>query len=554
MSWGNHRQMMTLDPRSVPYRVFERSISIVVFVALAVALGGGGEGAGGTVMLVAFILVAFVGWEIAYVKRFTYQETEDTFDIQSGVLSRREREIPFERIQNVDIAQNVFQRAIGIAEVRLETAGGGESEARLRYVSKSEATRLQELISKRKRGDTERDPGASDDILFELESRELGILGVTSANFRLFGLIVFAVLVFGSAGAQQTDFMTDGVVEPRMTILLLLGPALAAVGLFIIWIISGVQAVLRYYGFRLLRHDEELRYERGLFQRYNGTIPLSKVQTLMIRENLFARAAGYANLVIETAGYAPGQGSDSVESAVPIAKRNRVFELANTIEDFGEIEFKRAPKRARTRYLGRYTIVVAIVVGLAGGYHALTNALPDWYYAAILWLLVPPAAHLKWTHIGYFYTDRHIITRLGFWTRRTTIVPYYRLQTVTDSQTIFQRRRRLGTLIVDTASSGGFWGGDAIALDIDIDVARELRETVHDEFHESISRREALFNGDGKTTQQTNTDGVDSDTTPVTDGGTDTATEKGSSDTATENRSSDTATETEDSTNSPPRR
>ena len=513
MSWGNSTQVMTLDPRSVPYRVFERSVSIVIFIALAIAFGGGGEGLTGTIFLIAFILVAFIGWEIAYVKRFTYEETHDTFDIQSGVLSRREREIPFERIQNVDIAQNVFQRAIGIAEVRLETAGGGTSEARLRYVSKSEATRLQELISDRKRGKTERDPGGSDDILFELENRELGILGVTSANFRLFGLIIFAVFVFGSAGAQQTNVATDGIVEPRMAILLLLGPALAAVGLFVIWVISGIQAVLRYYGFRLLRHDEELRYERGLFQQYNGTIPLSKVQTLMIRENLFARAAGYANLVIETAGYAPGQGSDSVESAVPIATRERVFELANTIENFGDIEFERAPKRARRRYLGRYTLVVAVVVGVAGGYHTLTNNLPDWYYAVVLLVLVPPAAHLKWTHIGYYYTDRHIITRLGFWTRRTTIVPYYRIQTVNDSQTIFQRRRRLGTLIVDTASSGGFWGGDAVALDIDIDVARELREMVHDRFHDSVSRREVLFNGTDES--PANTSGPE----PVTDGG-----------------------------------
>ena len=492
MSGALGPDLMRLDSRSVPYRVAENSLRIVGIIVLSVVFGGGGGVSGdsflteATLLFIVLGVAAVAGWEFAYVRRFTYQVTGDTFDIQSGVFSRRDREIPFERIQNVDIAQNVVQRAIGIAEVRIETAGGGTSEAQLRYVSRSEATRLQELISDRKREGTERDPGASDDILFELDGRELTVLGLTSANFRFFAAIIVLFSLVGSAGAQQVEMAYP---EPRMQLLLLVGPAVAFAGLVVLWVLSGVQAVFRYYGFRLLRHDEELRYERGLLQRYNGTIPLSKIQTIMIRENALARTVGYASLAIETAGYAPGQGSDSVESAVPIARRDHVFALAETIEDVGDITFERPPTRARTRYLARYTIVVAAVVGVAGAYHAATSGLADWYLAAVIWILVPPAAHLKWKHLGYYSDDRHVVTRRGFWTRRTTIVPYYRVQTVSDSQTVFQRRRDLATLVVDTASSGGFWGGDAVALDIDVDVARALREEVHDRFHDAIARR-----------------------------------------------------------------
>lgn len=479
---------MNLDPRSVPYRIVENSFRIIGIVILSLLFTADGEGTSGfdvqaTLTFILFGLAAIALWESAYVKRYDYRITADTFDINSGVFSRREREIPFERIQNVDIAQNVVQRAIGIAEVRLETAGGGESEARLRYVSRPEATRLQELISERKRGDiTDRDPGATHDVLFELDRHELAILGVTSANFRLFFLLVIGLSLVGSPVAAQQ-------LEPRVSLLLLLGPVVAIGILVLLWIISGIQAVLRYYGFKLTRHEGELRYQRGLLQQYNGTIPLSKVQTLMIRENFIARAGGYANLVIETAGYAPGQGSDSVESAVPIAKRERVFELANTIEGVGEISFEKPPKRAMRRYLGRYTIVVGVFTALLGGVHVVTGDLADWYLGAVFLALVPVAAYLKYRNLGYYYDDNHVVTQYGFWTRRTTIVPYYRLQTVSDSQTIFQYRHGLGTLVVDTASSGGFWGGDAIALDIHIDDARELRELVHERFQKAAKER-----------------------------------------------------------------
>ncbi len=479
---------MNLDRRSIPYRILENGLRIAAVVGFALVAGSGGRGGGSAALqqTVTFLLagvVIVILWEVAYVRRYQYQITPDTFDIQSGVLSRREREIPFERIQNVDIAQNVIQRTFGIAEVRLETAGGGSTEARLRYVSRPEATRLQELISDRKHEETARDPGATDDVLFDLSSRELGVLGITSANFRLLGGIVVVLSLVAPPLTQE--------LSPRAELLLFLGPGIALLAILALWVISGLQAVLQYYDFRLLRHQNELRYERGLFQRYTGTIPLPKVQTLMIRENILARRLGYASLVIETAGYAPGQGNENVESAVPIAKRQRVLELANTIEDIDHPTFTRPPKRARTRYLARYTIAVGLITAIGGLYHLLTNSFPFWFVSAGLVVFVPPAAHLKWRNLGYYYDDEYIVTRAGFWTRRTTMVPYYRVQTVSSSQTIFQRRRNLGTLVVDTATSGGFWGGEATALDIDVDTARTLRDAVHDRFQGATTRRRA---------------------------------------------------------------
>jgi putative membrane protein len=144
-----------LDPRSIPCRALQSGTRILgglLFVLVAGASSGNrfGSALGMVGLLVAVVAVTGI-WQYAYYRRFTYEVTPDTFDINSGVLSRREREIPYDRIQNVDVAQNAVQRALGIAEVRLETAGGQETEAQLRYVSRPEADRLQEVVSERKR-------------------------------------------------------------------------------------------------------------------------------------------------------------------------------------------------------------------------------------------------------------------------------------------------------------------------------------------------------------------------------------------------------------------
>lgn len=481
---------MKLHPLSIPYRALENGVRIAVVVLFAVATGGSaGSLLLGPLLLVGVLVLGLgvvLGYELAYHRRYTYAETSDTFDIDSGVFSRRRREIPYERIQNVDIAQNPIQRALDIAEVRLETAGGSTTEAELRFVSTAEAHRLQDAISAAKRGGADHaEPGAQETgaELFRLGDRELAVLGVVATDLRLLGVLTVLASVVAPAFARE--------LSPGPDLLLLFGPLIAVVALIAIWIAGGVRAVTRYYGFRLSRHGDELRYSRGLLQRYSGTIPLAKVQTISIRENALARLLGYASIRIETAGYAPGQsGGQRVQSAVPIARREKALALARKIEDLPDLAFERPPRRARTRYLVRYGAVVALLLAGVWGIHAVTAQVRYWPVFAVLFVAVPPAAHLKWRHLGYLVGEEHVVTRRGFWTRRTTVVPYHRVQTVARSRSIFQRRRRLGTVVVDTASSGGLFAGDATALDVDSEIARDLRDRVARNFQAARWRRQ----------------------------------------------------------------
>ena len=502
----------SLSPLSVPYRVLQRGGGIAV--AFVFAMSGGfdlpGVGPAGPLLLFAIAGVAalaLIGYETAYVRRFSYQLGDDTLDIESGVVSRRSREIPIRRIQNVDISRNVLQRLFGIAVVSFETAGGGDTEARLRFVSFEEAKRLQATLGRLKRADAESDDGdrdATDAVdsdadntdpgarpaerpagptggrfdappvteLFALDRTELALVGALSIDFRVPGIVFLLVSTVGSTVVPAYLSATSGVA-------LVVGAAVVLVGVALLsWVVGAAAAIAQYYDFRLVRSGDELQYERGLLQRYDGSIPFDKIQTLTVSDNPLKRYFNYATLYIETAGYAPGGGGGSrgSEAAVPLAERARVLDLIEELEPVGDIELERPPKRARRRYLVRYLLVVGVLTGIAYAADAVIPLpFPPWSPA----LLTPLAiwfAHATWTHRGHWLGDHHVVTRNGVLRRRTKIVPYYRIQTVIDARTVFQRRLGLATVTVDTAGSLSLGGQDAAAVDISGARADALRD------------------------------------------------------------------------------
>ncbi|WP_226482930.1 PH domain-containing protein [Natrinema amylolyticum] len=502
--------MKTLHPASVAVRSLSRSLNtgfLFFVVGIVASPGGNGTDLLSVFGLVAVGVVVGIVYEFAYYQRFRYELTDDTFDVTSGVVARRDRELPLGRVQNVDIRQNVVGRVLGIAAVHIETAGGGQTEVSLEYVSEAEAHRLRRQLrsgasadetdatdaSETRTDATETDAATADDetLLFEIRPHELAILSVFTIDpgASLLGGIALSFASGLDPMALVPSDRLGGLPGPETGLFALAWGLL----LFLLaaWVISAVLTFTRYYGFRLTRVGDELYYERGLLQRYSGTIPLEKVQTLTITESIPFRWFGYAALSVETAGYAPGQSdSRGTESAIPLADAGRVAELARAIEPFGPVDLESPPRRARERYAVRYLLVVTAVVGVAYLLARYTGIVRQWYVLAALAVLAPIAAHLKWRNRGYRIDDRYFLTRTGFWRRTTKVVPYYRVQAVLHQATIFQRRRRLASVTADTASSASLLGRAATAYDVDADRGLEMQAVIEERLQDRLRARQ----------------------------------------------------------------
>jgi len=478
---------MRLHPATIPYRAVSKIVAVVsalVFIGPGLAR----EAAEYAFLLVPLGVLAILGvvaYEVAYYRRFTIDLTDDVFEVHSGVFARQEREIPYRRIQNVDVTRNVVQRLLDIAQVKVETAGGGETEAVLRFVSDDDADRLQTELRTRKRQATTEgteagaEPEPEVEVLFELDEQSLVLLSILSIDARVVGGL-FALL---SIGTPLVGSFIEGYTGTALFAILLVGVLLVAL---LVWIAGAAATFLQYYGFRLTRVGDDLRYERGLLQRYDGSIPLEKVQAFALEEHALMRRFGYASLAVQTAGYAPGQGpSQGSEAAVPLAGRTAVIDLAQRIDPDAPFTpgmretFTRPPERARRRYTVRYGIA-ALVLTAAGALLSVFVQPWPWFVLVGLVALAPIAARRTYANRGWRLGDEFVVTENGFWKRTTHAVPYDRVQTVIDKRSLFQRRWGLATIYADTASSTSLGGQDPAAVDVPLDDANSYRATLAD--------------------------------------------------------------------------
>ena len=85
-------------------------------------------------VLVGGILLGALSWWFT-----KWQLTADAIRVDSGFLFRRTRIIRFDRIQAIDVAQPFVARLFGMAELRMDVAGGGKSDGKLSYFRYDEA-------------------------------------------------------------------------------------------------------------------------------------------------------------------------------------------------------------------------------------------------------------------------------------------------------------------------------------------------------------------------------------------------------------------------------
>ena len=407
-----------------------------------------------TLFLLSILVVSALAalWGFLSWRATTYAVTVNSFRLRQGVLQKNERTIPLEHVQSVDTVQGILQRAFGVVEVRIETAGGGVSEpdASLSALDRGAAQTLRREIEGSHEERSKETTGPT--ILRRLSTRELLIAGATSGQIG----VAFSLLAVGSQFLDNflsVDFarrLIETLAPNWLMVVLILVPA----GLLLAWLLAIAGTVLAYTGFTLSREGDFLYIKRGLLERREATIPLSRIQAVRISEGILRQPFGLASLRVESAGY----GEDAGVSAMlfPLLPRDEVEEfLAGAAPEFAVVPaLEPLPRRSLRRYVFRATIP-ALLVCVA----ALVCLV---VFGSALWLLplllIPPSAAYGWLRYrdaGWALEGDRLLVRHRLLGRKTAVAPRRRLQSRGVVSSPFQRRLQLATFVAEVASGSG---------------------------------------------------------------------------------------------------
>lgn len=399
--------------------------------------------------------------------RFRYAVTPREIVIQSGVFTRQHRSIPIERIQNIEIEQPFLPRLFGTAKVKIETAGSAKTEGELDLVGLEEAYRIREAV----RAFQDRRPSpppvagpappeapappppvapAAPEVLLSLPSREVVLSGVFRFSL-LYIVLVFTAMEYTGLGPEEmAEAFTRGrlrdVADLATASPWLAGTLTVGMVLLFAWLTGLLVNVNRYHGFRLTLEGGKLHKQSGLLTRSEGTIPLRKVQALVLRTNPVMRAFGYHRLELQTMGLDAQQRGHEV--AVPIGKLDALQAIAQRIRPVTlPGAFLRVSPRTIRRHFFRYTLrLLALVIPSALLWTPALWALAT--LPALLYLAV-----VQYRHHGYAFNGDYLFVRRGFFQPYLWVIPVDRFQVFHLSASFFQRRLGLRSINIDTAGA-----------------------------------------------------------------------------------------------------
>ena len=363
-------------------------------VALAVQQSFSDLGLGYVLLVIAAsipvgIAYGYVSWRTTH-----FRIGPEDLRLETGVLFKRSRRVRLDRLQAVDVVRPLVARALGLAELRLEVAGGSSSEAPLAYLSERAAHQLRAELLARAAGiehDEESAPEAPERVLLTVPLSRLIEAQVRSSLF-IGAVVVIAVIAVASL--LSGEFAPLGLAIP-----------------FALVVVPGLfQGIAGQFDFTVAESPDGLRLRRGLLETRAQTVPPGRVQAVRLVEPWLWRSRGWCRIEADVAGYV-GEGQAQASVLLPVGPR-------------------------------------------ADALRVLALVMPDADLSTINLAGVPPGARwldpFQWRCLGAGMDDRFFVARRGRLRRETDIFPHEKLQSVRLSQGVLQRRLGLATLHLDT--------------------------------------------------------------------------------------------------------
>ncbi|MDR2846289.1 MAG: PH domain-containing protein [Candidatus Methanoplasma sp.] len=410
--------------------------------------------------ILAAVLVAATALFVLFWSRTTIEFGDDGAVVESNVLFKRKKTIPYGKVASVNAVRNIFNRIFGTTTLQINinsSIRAMKPEASFSFEMEQAERLRQEITSRlsveRPAEDLTSEPHAS--FTFR-DSVEYGMIGVPTISLAvmisLLAYSLFSALFLGGSGTS-----------------------LALILLVTSTVLPIVINSLKYSDFKVYRSENQIYLQHGAIQKYNTRFDISKINAVRIRRPLFARLLGKACLEAEVVGI-NAVSKETVPLLCLLVKERELDRIISDLipEFVTDIKRDKQPKSSASPLLvkaaAKSVAILAVAAysiywlfsseaaaGLSDGetaellairYAALVVTL-----AAVLWMFYSVRIRLKVCEFGKG-KDMFVLVN-GIVDRETVIVQYDRVQIVSVSAGPLPRRLGLARGTISLLSSVG---------------------------------------------------------------------------------------------------
>lgn len=359
------------------------------------------------VLALLAVVVVVAAYSVLAWRMMRYAIGPGSVHLRKGILFRQQRQARLDRLQAVDVVQPVLARIFGLAELRLEVAGGADSGVRIGFLKVAEADALRnELLARAAGLDVDESvpaPAAPEQQVIEVRPGMLVVSLLRSGALIWFVLVVAGVVI-------------SAVIAGSFAPVLSVGFAAFGFGAYL------VQRFVGEFNFTGATSPDGIRLRRGLLETRSQTIPPGRVQAIRLTQPLLWRSKDWWRVEVNVAGYAvTADSSDTSSVLLPVGDRRAALDAAWLVfPDLG----------------------VEDPLGLFD--EAMTGSGPSPRFVtsprSARW--VDPISRRR---NGYAVTGRGLLIRAGRLVRTVVLVPHERTQSLGIEQGPLQRRLGLAS-------------------------------------------------------------------------------------------------------------
>ncbi len=459
------------------YHLYKNWIKRLLPVLAGVLFGSGKT----WVLLLTFgIFIVFVAiFGIIYFYKYTFQIIDNELVIHKGVFKTTKLNIPFERIQSINFKQTILHQMLSVVELEVDTAGSSKIEFDLRAIPIQKANALRQIVlESNPQIATEEEPthqAPTEKKLFQLSFGELVKVGLTQNHIKS-GLIPFALYFWLRdllhSGGIELDEIASEYAEPERIYQL----GLFIIGMLVIiyalaaMLISLIMSIIRFFDLSLYRQEDGFSVSYGLLTKRQITIKDEKVQIIKWEDNLLRKLPGIYNMQIKQAAAATVKQKNSSIFLAGIPQ-GRIRHFLDTYFKDIEYEMERYTSISQWWFIRRMVIITLLLL-MTFGVATYYPFHPMFGMMIGVWLFLYLSSYLYFRkkRIGINKDVIHI--KGGQFGDENELMQIYKIQGVQLSQSPFQRRKDLASIVLFTAA------GNLNIPYIPIETARLIRDFV----------------------------------------------------------------------------